>query len=147
MIVVICGPPGAGKTTVAERAHERLADRGIDLRLLHSDEFSRRTYERIYERVEGSDDDWLLDGTFYDATWQERFRALGARFVLVTASLETCLERNRARPEPIDEAGVRTLHHEFHDPRPDLRLDTDEVGVDEAVDRVVAAVESWYGSA
>jgi adenylylsulfate kinase len=89
------------------------------------------------------EDDWLLDGTFYQPEWQERFRALGARFVLVTASLETCLERNRTRADPIDERGLRVVHREFVDPWPDLRLDTNELGVHDAVDRLVAAVASW----
>lgn len=143
MLVVICGPPGSGKPTVATRVHERLTSAGCDVALLHSDDFSRRTYERMYEQVADSSDDWLLDDTFYRAEWQERFRALGARFVLVTASLETCLERNRARAEPIDERGVRVVHRKFVDPWPDLRLDTDGLSVEEAVERTVAAVESW----
>lgn len=64
MIVAHCGPPAAGKSTVAAAAGERLEERDHGFRTIHSDEFSRRTYEQLYERVTESDaapDGWLLD--------------------------------------------------------------------------------------
>ncbi|WP_224268415.1 AAA family ATPase [Haloprofundus salinisoli] len=147
MILIVCGPPGAGKTTVSARAAERLAAVGTPFEVLHSDDFSRRTYERLYDRVaERPDDDWLLDGTFYRREWQERFLRLpDVHLVHVTASLETCLERNRARENGIDERGVYVVHGEFDDPgaRADLALDTDELGIDEAVDALASAVRRW----
>ncbi len=90
------------------RVAERLAAAGTPFEVLHSDDFSRRTYERLYDRVaEYPDGDWLLDGTFYRREWQERFLQLpDIRLVYVTASLQTCLERNRARANGIDERGV-----------------------------------------
>jgi adenylylsulfate kinase len=133
VIVVVCGPPGAGKTTLVTELRDRLADRGRPFALVHSDDFSRRTYERLYDRVAGSEGDWIVDATFYERAWQERFRALDdLRVVLVTASLETCLARNRAREDPISETGVRVVHAEFVRPDADLVLDTDELSVDDA---------------
>ncbi|WP_306056184.1 ATP-binding protein [Natronococcus wangiae] len=145
MIVVICGPPGAGKTTVATRVARRLEARDEPTRLLHSDDFSSRTYERLYERVaEGPDDvTRIVDGTFYRREWQEQFRTLGdVRLVLVTASLETCLERNRSREESIDEQGVHVVYREFDEPDADLEIDTDEASAAEATARVVGALET-----
>lgn len=143
-IVVVCGPPAAGKSTIASRAHDRLAERGCEFRTLHSDDFARRTYDRLYHRILGTDDRWLVDGTFYDRRWRERFRDLGGvRFVLVEASLETCLERNRRRVDAIDEEGVRAMHRAFDRPDADLVLDTEELSVDTAVDRLVRAVAGW----
>ncbi|ELY59679.1 hypothetical protein C491_04906 [Natronococcus amylolyticus DSM 10524] len=146
MIVVICGSPGAGKTTVATRVADRLEARGEPVRLVHSDDFSRRTYERLFERVADGPDDvtWLVDGTFYRREWQERFRTLGdVRFVLVTASLETCLERNRRREDAIDEQGVHVVFREFDEPAADLEVDTDELSATEAVERVLEALDRW----
>ena len=146
MIVVICGSPGAGKTTVATRVADRLEACGEPVRLVHSDEFSRRTYERLLERVADGPDDvtWLVDGTFYRREWQEQFRTLGdVRFVLVTASLETCLERNRRREDAIDEQGVHVVYREFEAPEADLEVDTDELSATEAVERVLEALDRW----
>ncbi|AFO59089.1 hypothetical protein NJ7G_3873 [Natrinema sp. J7-2] len=56
VIVVIFGPPGAGKTTITARVRARLAERGVRVRTGHSDDFSRRTYERLAERVADAPD-------------------------------------------------------------------------------------------
>lgn len=144
MIVLLCGPPGTGKTTIARGVRERLAARGLSIRLLHSDEFSRRTYEQMYEQVAGSGEDWLLDGTFYKREFRERFRGLDdARIVSVTASLETCLERNRARADPISETGVHVVYREFEPIDADLVVDTDELSAEEGVERVTGAITDW----
>ncbi|MFC6905357.1 AAA family ATPase [Halalkalicoccus tibetensis] len=144
MIALICGPPGAGKTTIVAGVAERLDARGSPLRVLHSDGFSANTYGQMYERVAGEGGDWLLDGTFYERGFRERFRALDDVYVVhVAASLETCLRRNRAREGSIDETGVYAIYREFERPRADLTVDTDELPVEEAVTRVVRAVERW----
>lgn len=141
MIVLLCGPPASGKTTLTARLRERLAERGHGFRLLHSDEFERNTYERMFTRVAGSDDDWILDGTFYEREWQEQFRTLGDVLVVwVRAPLETRLARNRARDEPISESGVHAMTAAFEEPLADLVIDTDDLPVAEAVDRLEAAV-------
>ncbi|WP_226040652.1 ATP-binding protein [Natrinema sp. DC36] len=146
MIVVICGPPGAGKTTIATRVRRRLEERDRPVRLFHSDDFSSRTYEQLAERVAETPADGItiVDGTFYRREWQTGFRTLGdVRFVLVTASLETCLERNRERADAISEQGVHVVFREFEAPDADLEIDTDEFGPTEVVDRIVTALEAW----
>jgi adenylylsulfate kinase len=145
VIVLVCGPPAVGKTTIATRARERLAAAGIPFRLLHSDDFSRRTYDRLYAAVaEAPEEDWIVDGTFYREEWRERFRELGdVRLVHLTAPLETCLARNRAREEPIDERGVHVIYREFDPVDADLTVNTDRATVEAATEQVVAAIERW----
>ena len=144
MIVAVCGPPAAGKTTLADRLRERLAADGVTVSTLRSDDFSRNTYDRMYDRVAAApDENWLVDGTFYRAAWQERFRTLGARFALVTAPLDVRLERNRRREDAIDETGLHVVSAEFSAPDADLTLDTGELGVDAAADRLYGTVRAW----
>lgn len=150
MIVIVCGPPASGKTTLATRLQRRLADRGYAFDLLHSDDFDRDTYERLYRHVADAMAEqeghrhWILDGTFFKREWRTRFYRLGDTYeVWVRASIETCLDRNRERGEPIPEAGVRDIYGRFEPPRADLELDTETLDVQAATERLEAAVLSW----
>lgn len=147
MILIICGPPGSGKSTIVNRLHERLRDRGEDVRILHSDDFSRNTYRQMYDRVaEDPQADWILDGTFYKEKWREWFRRFAGqtpvKVIHVTAALETCLERNRRR-DGIEADAVHIIYREFDTPWADLTLDTDELAPEEAVDRILAKLGAW----
>jgi adenylylsulfate kinase len=145
--LLLCGPPAVGKTTVAERLQSRLGEADHDFRVLHSDAFSRNTYDQMYERVTGADPDadWILDGTFYRHELQERFRDRpDAHLAYLTASRETALARNRVRANPIDERGVYAMFGRFEAPEnPDLTLDTEGSPVEETVDALERYVLTW----
>jgi tRNA uridine 5-carbamoylmethylation protein Kti12 len=149
VIVIVCGPPGSGKSTLATRLRRRLLDRGYRFELRHSDDYERRTYDRMYADVaaaydDGSDTHWILDGTFVERAWRNRFYRLDDVYeVWVKASLESCLERNRQRAEPIPDRAVRTMYDRFDPPRADLVVDTERLDIGAAVDRLEEAVLEW----
>jgi adenylylsulfate kinase len=141
MIVVVFGPPGTGKTTVARRLQSYLSARGRAFRLLDSDEFGHDTYDRMYDRVADSGEHWIVAGTFYKRRFQEQFASLeDVVFVYLDADLETCLERNRRRPESIEEKAVQIIWHEFHEPDAEVTVDVNDRSVEAVVDDVVAAL-------
>lgn len=151
MVVIVCGLPGPGKTTLATRLQRRLAGYGYAFDLLHSDDYERRTYEQMYEHVAdateehtGSRRDWILEGTFFRREWRNRFYRLAEIYeVWVKASLETCLERNRERAESIPETGLTAIYGRFEPPRADVEIDTEELGVEAALDRLFEVVLDW----
>ena len=141
MILLVCGPPGAGKTTVATLLQERLRDRGVSAGLLDSDSFRRNPYDRMFDRVADSDRDWIVAGTFYKRQWQKQFGRLSdVLTVYLAAELDTCLERNREREHPIEEAAVHIVYREFATPDADVTVDVDDLSPAAVVDRVVAAL-------
>jgi len=146
VILVVCGPPGAGKTTITDRVRQRLTQRDVAVAVHRSDDFSSRTYEQLSAAVADGPEDaiQLVDGTFYRREWQTQFRTLNdVRFAHVTATLETCLDRNRSRAEPIDEQGVHVIYREFDELDAAIEIDTDDCSVGEAADRIVAALSAW----
>ncbi|MFB6072995.1 MAG: AAA family ATPase [Halobacterium sp.] len=145
MILVVCGPPGSGKTTIATRLHRRLEDDGFDVRIVHTDDLATPVYDRLFERVaEAPGDDWILDGTFYEREFQARVRAFpDVRFVLVTADRDTCIRRNYER-DGIPERAVKVLYDEFDWPDADFVVDTDVLRVETAVDLVYERASEWF---
>lgn len=86
--------------------------------------------------------EWILDGTFYKQQWRDRFRGFGdVTLAYITADLETCLERNRHRDDPIDEQGVYVIYHEFDEPEADIVLNTDVLAPNEAVEQLRDGIE------
>jgi len=143
VIIIICGPAEAGKSTLARRLQQRLHRRGLDVGLLDSDQFSRDTYEQLYERVEGSDEHWVIAGTFYKRKWQDRFADLpDVVVVYLKASLDTCLERNRMREDPISEQAIHVIWKEFEEPDADITITVDGRSPTEIVDRVMDCLET-----
>lgn len=148
MILVVCGPPGAGKTTVALGLNRRLEADGYDFRVVHTDDLATPVYDHLFERVAAAPEaNWLLDGTFYKATWQARIREFpDVYLVLVTADRDTCIRRNYER-DGISERAVKTIYDEFDWPDAEFTVDTDVLRVATAVDLAYERVQEWLREA
>lgn len=114
MIVVLRGPPGAGKTTIATRLRERLAERGPSVELLHSDDFTRirmrRTPDCSTGRSTGASGA-SASGVWTTCGWSTSPRA--SKHV----SSETASDR-----KPMGETGVHVVYREFERPRTALTI-------------------------
>jgi adenylylsulfate kinase-like enzyme len=146
MIILFCGPPASGKSAIAKRLAEALEGS----KLVSSDEFRRKTYDHMFAETEkwaGRVNHLILDGTFYRREWREKVREISREkgenilTIYITCSLETCLERNMSRKERIEEKAIHIIHKQFERPEaPDLIIDTDALGMDEAVERILKAL-------
>lgn len=148
MIVVIFGPAGAGKTSIARRLMEALDD----AYLISSDGFKRRVYDRMMREVErriGRQVYLVLDGTFYRKEWRERLRGIASNVemvvtVFVDCTFETCLKRNREREKPIPEKAVSIIWKRFERPdEPDVHINTENAGTEEAVETILKELEKY----
>ncbi|WP_277555018.1 AAA family ATPase [Halobaculum limi] len=143
-LVVVCGLPGAGKTTVAEAVADRL-----DADLLRTDvvrkelfpdpdyttEESRRAYEALLDRADAvlsTGNAVVLDGTFRRAERRRWARDLGARhdadaqLVHVTCEEAVAKRRIRAREGDASDADVEVydlLREEFEPPEKPVVVD------------------------
>jgi len=121
MLVLVCGHPGTGKSTVAERVAGRLGGRLLRTDVVrkelypepaYTDEESASVYDTLFERAleAAGGEHVVLDGTFRDRTLRERAAAVAAeagvefRLVRVTCETETVRERIRARVDDPSDA-------------------------------------------
>jgi hypothetical protein len=169
-VVIITGPPGAGKTTVAAALAERSAGPAVHL---HSDDFYRyirsgyvepyRPAAREQNRVvvgvlagaalgyaaggylvllDGIIGPWFL-GPFRDGVGDA---GVPLHYVVLRPGLAQTLRRARARPEPElrDSGPVRALHQQFSH-LGDLEahvLDTSALSAEQTIGAVGAALDA-----
>jgi predicted kinase len=131
-LIVVCGLPGVGKTTVAENVAER-----VDGRLLRTDvvrkdivsepEYteaeSRRVYRELFDRARQTVEDGrpaVLDGTFKDADDRDRAVELSEtldvafRLVKVECAEDVVRERIRRREDDASDADFE-IHSLYRD--------------------------------
>ena len=143
MIILFCGMPGSGKTTIASRLVAQLAAIG-EVKLLSSDRLRPPVYRRIFKTLEterGGAEYILLDATFYKKEWRDRVGALAAGDRVVTVYVdcprEVALKRNRERRPNIAERALHIVYHRMEPPAaPDLTIDTAVTSAEIAARRI-----------
>ena len=145
VIIIFCGPPGAGKSTIARRLAEVLGDSIV----LSTDQLGSRAYLKMEREVEnnlGKHRYLILDGTFYKREQRNRIHDLTSGkvnliLVHVNCPLKVCLERNRLREKPIPDRGVISIWRAFERPEsPDVYVDSLRLRPEQAVDLIINMV-------
>lgn len=131
-LVVVCGLPGAGKTTVAgtiaeclgaERLRTDVVRKELFPEPAYTDAEADAVYEELLDRAEESlsaGRPVVLDGTFHEAGYRDRAAAVAARqgvplaLVRVTCDSEVVRERIRSRTDDESDADFR-IHELFRD--------------------------------
>ena len=142
MIIIIYGPAACGKTTIANNLKRRLENQGFGFRIIHSDDYKSNTYDRILREVNETDDDLIIDGTFYKKKWRDIFRdKKGVKFINIAADIETCIRRNKQRSDPIEEKAVYIIYNSFENGDYDLKIDSDDKPVKEIIDIIIERLD------
>lgn len=146
LLVMLCGIPGSGKTTIATELIRLLGD--VDV--ISTDAIGGRSgrYAKLKQRLDelaGRRRYVVLDGTFYSRAHRDAVREIGYPVLLVylRCPVEVCLERNRQRPGAIPEKGVLGMRKRFESPGSDecpLVINTDKVTPAAAARRVYRAI-------
>lgn len=144
MIILFCGPPASGKSTIA-----RMLASKTGFLLLSTEKFKRKVYRRLMaELKENLHRDLILDGTFYRERWRReileiaRQQGIEVLVVLIKSSLETSLARDSKRESRIGEKAVKIIHTEFEYPEADVVIDSDVTEPEEAVEKILRACRS-----
>ena len=141
-LVIFCGIPGSGKTTIARVVAEKTprsvlvqtdALRAMIARPNYGGEESGLVYDgcmAVAREALRRGYTVLLDGTFMREEYRERARrtlrgyAAATDVVHVSCELEVALRRNSARHARIPPAKVRSIHRRFQEPRRAIRVDS-----------------------
>jgi len=148
MVIIFCGVPGSGKSTIARALAKKIKKLG-SYKILISDKVSGRVYEKISEFLKenlGKVDYILIDATFYKKKWRDMVYKLAkaggqkALTVYLHCSLDTCISRNKMRKPHIPEKAIYIISHQMEKPRyPDqvgrwvASINTDKIKPKEAV--------------
>ena len=149
MIILFCGIPGSGKTTIAEILVTRLSATGR-VKLLTSDRMRPPVYRRMFQALEaahGKEDFFILDATFYKKEWRDRVAELAAGAPVVTVYLncprELALQRNSERLLKISERALHIVYHRMEPPaEADVVIDTSKTAPSEAAEMILRRVQA-----
>lgn len=144
MVIIFCGIPGAGKTTIAKRLVKRLQKYG-SAKLFISDRLKRPVYEKFFRLLPenlGKYDFLIFDATFFKKAWRARMKRLakGDKLIVVYAKcpLPIAIQRNKKRHAGIPEKAVHIISANFEEPEfPDVAVNTVKMSAAEAAEKIL----------
>ena len=159
-LVIFCGIPGSGKTTIAKRVLESfeksilIETDGVRKMLAHpgfSSEESKLVYDACFAVAkEALKAGYLvvLDGTFLKEEYRQEARRRLSRYferaftVSVRCGLESALQRNSARTAIVPPDRVKAMFEMFENPRAAITVDSSRKPPESSARRIVAALSS-----
>ncbi|MEK7192162.1 MAG: RNA 2',3'-cyclic phosphodiesterase [Patescibacteria group bacterium] len=144
MIIIFCGIPGSGKTTIAKRLVEHLRKQG-SVKHFISDELKPPVYKKFFQILPenlGKYDFLIFDATFYKKEWREKMKQLakGEKLLMIylECPLQIAIQRNKKRRAGIPEEAVHIMAANFEKPdRADVVIDTQKTAVSESVKKIM----------
>jgi adenylylsulfate kinase-like enzyme len=152
VIILFCGIPGSGKTTISALLAERLRALGT-VQVVNSDKLSGPIYRKLLKLVapqERTTDFLILDATFYKREWREQVKAMAQpeRVIMVylDCRLNVALERNRAREPKLSVRAVHIMFHRMERPEnADLVIDTTALSPEDAAAKILEIIGEGRG--
>jgi predicted kinase len=157
-LIIFCGIPGSGKTTIAKRALDGI-DRAIHIQtdsvraMLPNPAFGQKESQFVYDICYGIAKEALragylvvLDGTFmrdeYRSEARTRLRRYCTRMdtVWVDCPLETALKRNSLRESPVPSEKLELIQAGFQAPHGALRIDSSATTPEAATELMASAL-------
>lgn len=151
MIIILCGAPGAGKTTVAKKLALKLRKLGT-VALFSADKLKPPAYKKFSKLLvqnRGKFNFFIFDATFYKKSIRKNLKLLAKGEQVITVffavSLKTALLRNKKRKEAILEPGLRTIFARLEQPtHPDIYIDTEKVSAHSAAEKIFQYARRYF---
>jgi adenylylsulfate kinase-like enzyme len=131
VIILFCGIPGSGKSTIAGLLAERLAALG-SVQILSSDKLRAPVYKKIFDALapdRRTADLIILDATFFKKELERQVKTLAQAekgiTVYLDCPLQVALQRSRERQPNISAKAVHIVFHRMEPPNnPTVQIDT-----------------------
>jgi predicted kinase len=161
-LIIFCGIPGSGKTTIAKIVAERLGSvvhiqTDAIRSMISKPRYSRTELRFAYRSVTAvarealkNEYDVILDGTFLKEEFRDEalHRLAGlyrsALLVHVACDFSVAYERNVARREIVPKESFVRLYSRFERPRHALRIDSEKTSPELAAQAILLQIGSDY---